>query len=92
MKDINEPSAAINPDHLAYSIKMKDGGLALGVVLEESAETLTIGQANGMNVVIPKDQIEQREALSTSLMPPALLNALSPTEHRDVMTFLLKRE
>ena len=92
MKDINEPSAAINPDHLAYSIKMKDGGLALGVVLEESAETLTLGQANGINVVIPKDQIEQREALSTSLMPPALLNALSPADHRDVMTFLLKRE
>lgn len=92
MKDINEPSAAINPDHLAYSIKMKDGGLALGVILEESAEGLTLGQANGVNIVISKNQIEQREAMSISLMPPGLLNGLSPAAHRDVMTFLLKSE
>lgn len=92
MKDINEPSAAINPDHIAYTIKLKDGGLALGVILEESTESLTLGQANGVNVVIPQSHIEKREAMSLSLMPPGLLSGLSLDEHRDVMTFLLKRE
>lgn len=89
MRDINQPSAAINPDHIAYMVSLKDGGQALGVVLEESAQLLTLGQVNGVDLAIPQTQVERRDAMSVSLMPAGLLNALSQDEQRDVMTFLL---
>ena len=73
-------------------MKLKGGGLALGVVLEESAKSLTLGQANGADLVITQAQVERRDAMSVSLMPAGLLNALSPVERRDLMTFLLNSE
>lgn len=92
MKDINEPSAAINPDHIAYSVQLKEGGFLTGVVLEESSTSLTLGLVNGTDIVIPQSSIERRDAMSVSLMPPGLLNLLSENERRDVMTYLLKNE
>lgn len=91
LKDITQPSAAINPDHLAYNIQLKDGEEVSGVVVAESETHLTLGQATGQNLVIRKTQINRQEASSLSLMPEGLLKTLSPEGLRDLMSFLLMK-
>ena len=89
MKDIVQPSAAINPDRIAYVVALTDGSSANGIVLEDTAQTLVLGQVAGVNLTIPKDKIAGMKASAVSLMPEGLLQALTPNQIRDLMTFLL---
>lgn len=91
LKDITQPSAAINPDHLAYNILLNDGEEISGVVVSETGKQLTLGQPSGENLIIQKTRIARRAASSLSLMPEGLLKALGANERRDLMAFLLTR-
>ena len=89
MKDIVQPSAAINPDRIGYVVALKDGASASGIVLEDTAQALVLGQVSGGNLTIPKDKIAGIKASAISLMPEGLLQTLTPIQIRDLMTFLL---
>jgi putative heme-binding domain-containing protein len=92
LKDITQPSAAINPDHIAYNLELKNGEAVTGVVLEETPENLVLGQVSGVPLTIPKNTIVSRKASSLSLMPEGLLQPLGDQQRRDLMTFLLTQE
>ena len=47
LKDIVEPSAAINPDRIAYEISLKAGGSAVGIILEDAPPQLAVGDVAG---------------------------------------------
>ncbi len=89
LRDITQPSAAINPDHVAFNIALKDGDAASGVVVEDTPQNLVLGQVTGANLVIPKSKIASMTASSLSFMPEGLLQTLTPEQQRDLMTFLL---
>ena len=89
LKDILTPSAAINPNHLAYTIELKDGETLTGVVLDQTARELTLGQANGASLTVPRQKIARLSASSISLMPEGLWQGLNAADQRDLMTFLL---
>ncbi len=89
LRDIREPSAAINPDHLAYNVELKDGGGETGVILSETPETLVLGQVTGKSLAIPRSRIASLKASSVSLMPEGLLQALNAQQQSDLLTFLL---
>ena len=88
-KDITQPSAAINPDHIAYNVETKDGNSLSGVVLSETPESVVLGQVTGTNITIAKNQITSMKASSVSLMPEGLLQQLTVQEQKDLLTFLL---
>src|SRR5579863_2057344 len=88
LKDIREPSAAINPDHLAYNVELKDGGGETGVILSETPEMLVLGQVTGKSLTIPRSQIASMKASSVSLMPEGLLQTLNAQQQTDLLTFL----
>jgi putative heme-binding domain-containing protein len=89
LKDIVEPSAAINPEHLAYNVELTDGGLETGVILSETPEEITLGQVTGKSVEIARKRIARVKPSSVSLMPEGLLKGLSAQQQRDLLTFLL---
>jgi putative heme-binding domain-containing protein len=91
-KDITEPSAAINPDHLAYNIELKNGESVTGVIVEDTTDALVVGQATGQSTRIAKEQIVSRKASSISLMPEGLLQGLSNQQRKDLFMFLLTEE
>ena len=88
-RDIREPSAALNPDHLTYHITLKNGAELAAVILTEDKETFRIGEANGTVRDLPRSEVREVKALPVSLMPPGLLEALSPAEQNDLIKFLL---
>jgi putative heme-binding domain-containing protein len=89
LKDILEPSAAINPDHIAYNVELKNGDSATGVVLNDTPEQLVLGQVTGVNLAISKKNISAMKASGVSLMPEGLLKNMTAQQQRDLLTFLL---
>ena len=88
-RDIREPSAALNPDHLTYHIALKSGEELVAVILTEDKDNYRIGEANGTVRDLPRAEVREVKALPISLMPPGMLDALTPTERTDLLKFLL---
>lgn len=89
LRDIVEPSATINPDRLAYNVELKDGSAAVGILLEDTAEKVVLGDVTGKSRAFAKSEVKGLKALEISLMPPGLWEGLSAEQRRDLMTFLL---
>jgi putative heme-binding domain-containing protein len=89
LRDITQPSAAINPDHVAYNVQLRDGDSVTGVIMETTATTVVLGQATGQNLTLQKSEIQSMKASSLSLMPEGLLQGLSAQQQKDLLTFLL---
>lgn len=88
-KDINEPSAAINPDHIAYNVQLTDGEMETGVLLKNAVDEVELGQATGKSLRIPKTRVTSMKASAVSLMPEGLLKGLTDEQQRDLLKFLL---
>lgn len=89
LRDITEPSAAINPEHISYNVTLKDGGVESGVVLKNNREEVVLGQVTGKELVIAKEKVASMKASAVSLMPEGLLKGLDAQQQKDLMTFLL---
>lgn len=89
LQDIVNPSAAINPDRLAYYIELKVGGAVQGMILDETPQDYVIGDAAGATRRIAKSDIASMKASAVSLMPAGLWENLNDGQRRDLMTYLL---
>jgi putative heme-binding domain-containing protein len=89
LKDILEPSAAINPDHLAYNVELKDAEAVTGVILDDTPAQVVLGQVTGQTTSIPRQRIKSMKPSSVSLMPEGLLKGLTAQQQTDLLTFLL---
>jgi putative heme-binding domain-containing protein len=89
LRDIRQPSATLNPDHLMLVARMSDGEVVQGVPLaNENKATLLVGLADGSRRELPRSEIEELKSSPISLMPAGLMDALSPQQVADLMVFL----
>jgi putative heme-binding domain-containing protein len=89
LRDIQEPSAAINPDYVAYNVATRDGDDLTGFVRAQSAETLRIIGADGKERLIEQKNVTSLKPSAVSLMPTGLLNELPDKDVRSLLTFLV---
>ena len=89
LRDIREPSAAINPEHTAFNVETKDGDLLAGVIISDTPEALTLGSATGQPVRVLKSNVKSVKPSSISLMPEGLDKAVGEAGLKDLMTFLM---
>jgi putative heme-binding domain-containing protein len=89
LKDVLEPGAAINPDHVGYVARLRNGDVVSGVIAGEADGRLSFGTATGEVVVVERSAIESLKPSAVSVMPEGLLKTLSAAELRDLMAFLL---
>jgi putative heme-binding domain-containing protein len=88
LRDIREPSAAINPDFITYQAELADGRMLVGVVRTEG-DQYVIGDSAGKEYKVRKGIVETMTPLSLSTMPEGLDKTLGPEKMRDLLTFLL---
>jgi putative heme-binding domain-containing protein len=88
LRDITNPSFAINPDYLTYLVNLKDGRTLAGVV-RTAGNKVQIGDAKGGITEVDRKDVEEMTASSVSTMPEGLPPQLGPARMRDLMTFLL---
>lgn len=89
LRDIRDPNAAINPEHVAYTLTKKDGSEITAVLLAENSSTVSLAQIGGPALEIPREEIVAMKQLAISLMPPGLDQALDAVQLRDLMSHLL---
>ncbi|WP_414662657.1 DUF7133 domain-containing protein [Horticoccus sp. 23ND18S-11] len=89
VKDIVQPSAAINPDRIAYLVTLNSGTTLSGMVIDDTADQLVLADVTGARQTIAKRDVATMKASAVSLMPEGLWQALSAPQQRDLMTFLL---
>jgi len=90
LRDIAQPSFAINPDYITQTALLTDGRVLTGA-LRTVGDKLNIGDAEGRVTTISREQIEELQPSKLSVMPEGLLKKLSSEDTRDLMTYLLSK-
>jgi putative heme-binding domain-containing protein len=88
LRDITQPSYAINPDFIPQTINLKDGRQLAGVIRSVGGQ-VHVGDAKGNTTVLNRADIESLRPAAVSIMPDDLLKKLGPEPTRDLLTFLL---
>jgi putative heme-binding domain-containing protein len=91
LRDIREPSFAINPDHVAYTLALADGRVLTGTVRSEGTH-LKVGDSQGRATLLARAEVEVMQPQPVSTMPEGLAEVLGAARLRDLLTFLLAPE
>ncbi|MFM9065183.1 MAG: ThuA domain-containing protein [Pirellula sp.] len=89
LRDIMQPSHAINPEFIGHQVRLSDGTVLTGVLREQGGK-LILGDAQGRLQEVLRSDIEQMVPSKLSIMPVGLLDKLDATQVRDLMTYLMK--
>jgi putative heme-binding domain-containing protein len=77
--------------YTTYEVQTTDGRSFTGILASESATSLTLRQAAGLEYVLLRKDIARLEALGVSLMPEALATTLEPKDLADLIAWLRAR-
>ncbi|MBI2928254.1 MAG: HEAT repeat domain-containing protein [Verrucomicrobia bacterium] len=90
--NILDPNMAINPGFISFTVETKDDEFATGLLHTDTADTVTLLQAQSLKVTIPRAQITRMESTGLSLMPEGLEAGLTPQDLRDLTAFLQQKK
>jgi putative heme-binding domain-containing protein len=88
LRDLADPSFAINPDHITYRVDLLDGRSLTGSIRTQG-EKLLVGDAAGKVVTVDRSDVEAMTPSRASIMPEGLPKAIGDQKLKDLMTFLV---
>ena len=88
LRDVTQPSFAINPDYVSQTVLLSDGRALAGTVRVDG-EQLIIADQEGKETIVARDEVEELAHSPQSIMPEGLPKALGEERLRDLMTYLL---
>ena len=88
LRDITQPSAAIHPDYVTFSLALADGRVLTGPVRTEGAN-LKVANDKGEEAVVARTAVEEMKPQAVSIMPEGLPRSLGPQKMKDLLTYLL---
>ena len=86
---IVDPNREVDPNFVSYLVETKDGESALGIVVGESAASVTLRQPFGVETVIQRSDIARIQSQGKSTMPEGLEVELSQQQMADLIEYLL---
>jgi putative heme-binding domain-containing protein len=89
LRDILQPSATINPDHPASTVKLKTGQSLTGIVRTANDKEVKIALQFGALQVLNRADVAEMELLKTSFMPDDYPKRLTKAQQDDLLKFLL---
>lgn len=88
--DLLDPSSRFVPEYRSYMVVTEDGRTFTGILLSESATSVTLRKEKGVTEAILRRNIDVLKASGVSLMPSDLHKSVSPQDAADLMAFLRK--
>ena len=85
---ILDPNRAVEEKYLDYSVLTESGQLHRGILLEESATSITLATPEGESLAILRNEVEELKASGKSLMPEGLEQVLSAQDIADVTNYI----
>jgi len=87
LSNVVDPNAVVGKDYLATIVWMQDGRLVTGIAKSETDSSITLRTENE-DVVVAKEEIEEKKLSDLSTMPEGLLDALTEAEIRDLAAYV----
>ncbi|REJ66135.1 MAG: hypothetical protein DWQ31_15725 [Planctomycetota bacterium] len=91
LQEILAPSRKIDPQYRNYVVTTKDGRQFNGVMVSESANSVTLAQQEGKQTTILLKDFDEEDSLrasDVSLMPADLYKQVEPKDLADILGFL----
>jgi len=85
---IINPNAGIAHEYVQFTVATQKGAIYAGIIVEETADSLILKNANGDRLVVPLKEIAEKSAMSVSIMPEGLVAQLSDQELVDLLAYL----
>lgn len=82
------PNRKLAPEHETTVITTTEGKTIPGLVLRESAQSVSLLTREGTETDVPKTQIKSRQKEKTSLMTEAMADAMNQAQWRNLLAFL----
>ncbi|MEO6182255.1 MAG: PVC-type heme-binding CxxCH protein, partial [Verrucomicrobiota bacterium] len=90
LDNVVDPSAVVNADFRMSVLDLKDGRTLNGLITAKTDRTITL-KTMAETVTLERALIENIQPSSLSLMPEGLLEALTETQVRDLIAYLMNR-
>ncbi len=90
LEAIVDPSKVISDQYATVTFTMKGGDSYVGQIASENnySYDAIVNPVTGEHKLIVKTALEKKEVSKTSLMPPGLINTLTPDEILDLLAYL----
>lgn len=92
LKHIVNPNAEMAPYYRPQQLLTTDGKVLTGLIVGREGKKQAYVQTNGEIFFIDKTDIEERQELTTSIMPLGLLDKFYASEIRDLIAYVLEGE
>ena len=86
--DILDPNREVAPDYMTLTLATHRGQVVSGLLAEETATTLKLRRAEGIEETILRSEIDELRSTGRSLMPEGLEQSISLQEMADLIAFL----
>jgi putative heme-binding domain-containing protein len=86
--NILDPNQEVLPAFTEYTVLLQDGRVATGLLAAESAGEIRLRRAEGIDQIVPRDEIDEIQNSGRSLMPEGLEQKITPREMSDLIAFL----
>jgi putative heme-binding domain-containing protein len=88
LMNILDPNREVPPNYFAHTIETQDGESYSGLIANETATSVTVRQALGVETTIARARIRSTQASKVSLMPEGLEDGLKEQDMADLIEFI----
>jgi putative membrane-bound dehydrogenase-like protein len=86
--NILDPNREVAPQYQAYEVDLKDGDSLVGLIVNETANSLTVRQPYGKEQVALLSNVARKKCQNQSLMPEGLEAGLEPRDFADLLEYI----
>ena len=83
-----DPNREVQPNYVSYLVVDTSGRSTTGLVLAETAASVTLARDKGVTETIQKQDIDVMKSTGQSLMPEGLEKTIPPEQMADLLEFL----
>lgn len=88
LSNLIDPNAEVRPEFVGYIVETRDDETLMGLVVNETATSITVRQAYGRETVVPRANILKMTSQGLSLMPEGLEAGLTVQDMADLLAFI----
>ncbi len=88
--NVLDPNREVNPQYLNYVVLTLDGRTLTGMVISETATSVTLGRAGAATDTILRHDIEAMQSTGLSLMPEGIEESVDQTAMADIIAYLMQ--
>jgi len=84
-----DPSLGIREEYAGFNVTTKDNQLLTGFIAQNAPQFIVLRDLAQNSITLPRNEINNLQAMPVSLMPEGLLDALTPRQVQDLFAYLM---